>query len=319
MSYPLVSIICLCYNHERFIKEALDSVLAQTYPNIEIIIVDDSSTDSSVSFIREYCKAYPHIRFISTETNIGNCAAFNKGWHNTKGEFIIDFATDDILLPNRVEKQVAAFKQLDETYGVVYTDALYINDAGEPLQYHCKHDSKGKLISFAPSGDIFKELLLKYFICPPTMMMRRSVFEKLKGYDESLAYEDFDFWVRSSRYYKYYFLDTVTTQRRVHNASLSQGFYKPGNKLLRSTLQVCEKAVALVQTVKEKQALIKRLRYEARHAYLTNNYTEANQFLNLLKELKPLSISYRLLRYLNACKLDVSFIRRTYYNLRYRE
>ncbi len=317
MSYPLVTIICLCYNHERFIREALDSILAQTYPNLEIIIVDDSSTDNSVSIIKEYCLLHPQFRFISTGTNIGNCSAFNLGWRSSGGEFVIDFATDDVLLPSRVAKQVEAFEKLDKSYGVVYTDALYINDASRPIKYHSKHDKQGRFISFAPSGNIFKELLLQYFICPPTMMMRRSVFEVLGGYDETLAYEDFDFWVRSSRHFKYFYLDVVTTERRVHGASLSQGFYKAGNRLLPSTIKVCEKAMKLVQTEEEKEALVARVKYEARHAYLTNNYSEANQLFGILKELKPLNFSYKCLRFLNVLELDLSFVRKGYYKFRY--
>lgn len=292
-------------------------MLAQTYPNLEIIIVDDSSTDGSVGIIEAYCRSYPQLKFISTGVNIGNCAAFNKGWRNSDGDFIIDFATDDILLPDRVEKQVAAFRKLDENYGVVYTDALYIDDESKPIRNHFKRGNQGKLKSFAPSGNIFKELLLKYFICPPTMMMRRSVFELLGGYDETLAYEDFDFWVRSSRYFKYYYLDVVTTKRRVHGSSLSRGFYMPGNRLLQSTVKVCEKALALVQTEEEQEALVRRLKYEAFHAYFTRNHQEAQQLLALLKELKPLSIGYKLLGYLNDKRLDFSFIRRAYHKLRY--
>lgn len=317
MSYPLVTIICLCYNHERFIKEALDSVMAQTYPNLEIIIVDDYSTDNSVEIIAAYCQAHPFIRFISTGSNKGNCAAFNEGWRSASGEFIIDFATDDVLLPDRVEKQVAAFQSVDESYGVVYSDALYISDDSKPIRNHYKRDKQGKLLSFAPSGDVFKELLSRYFICPPTMMMRHTVLEKLNGYDETLAYEDFDFWVRSSRFFKYLYLDRVTTKRRVHDASLSRGFYKAGSRLLTSTIIVCEKATGLVQNTEERNALVQRLKYEARHAYLTGNYSETERFIFILKELKALSISYKVLAFLSSRKFDLRFIRKVYYRLRY--
>ena len=99
---PLVSVVCLCYNHARFLREALDSVLAQTYPNIEVIVVDDCSTDGSVSIIQEYIAKHPYIKFISTGHNRGNTTAFNMGWRASHGAYIIDFATDDALLPERV-------------------------------------------------------------------------------------------------------------------------------------------------------------------------------------------------------------------------
>ncbi|MDX5482224.1 MAG: glycosyltransferase, partial [Hymenobacteraceae bacterium] len=309
--------ICLCYNHERFLREALDSVLAQTYPHLEVIVVDDCSTDNSVSIIQEYLQQYPRLKFISTGHNRGNCAAFNIGWRSSKGEYVIDFATDDVLLPERVAQQITAFQQLDPSFGVVYTDAAYIDDSSVHIGYHNKRKPDGSLRSFAPSGDVFEALLSKYFICPPTMMMCRKVLEDLNGYDESLAYEDFDFWVRSSRGYKYFYLDRVTTQRRVHASSLSQGWYKAGNKLLASTVKVCEKAVHLVQSQEERMALTKRLQYEARHAYLTGNFREADRFFTLLQEVSGRTALYQFLRLLNTCKIDLGFLRRWYYRIRH--
>ena len=314
---PLVSIICLCYNHARFLREALDSVLSQTYPKIEVIVVDDCSTDGSVSIIQEYVIKHPHIRFISTGRNRGNTTAFNMGWRASHGEYIIDFATDDALLPDRVAQQVAAFEKLDQTYGVVYTDAVYINDDSIPIGYHYKRKRHRTLLAYAPSGDLFADLLRKYFICPPTMMVRRQVFDDLNGYDETLAYEDFDFWVRSSRIYNYFYLDEVTTKRRVHTRSLSQGWYKSGNKLLASTVKVCQKAVELVKTQSEQEALAERLKYEVRHAYLTGNFKEAEQFLNLLGQQGGITVLYQLLGALNKKRINLGFLRKVYHYLKY--
>jgi len=314
---PLVSVICLCYNHARFLREALDSVLAQTYPNIEVVVVDDCSTDGSVSIIQEYLGRHPGIRFISTGHNRGNTTAFNMGWRASHGAYIIDFATDDVLLPERVALQVEAFEQLDQTYGVVYTDAVYINDASAAIGYHYKRSPSGQLDAYAPSGDVFADLVGKYIICPPTMMVRRSVFEDLNGYDESLAYEDFDFWVRSSRLYNYFYLDAVTTKRRVHTSSLSRGWYKPGSKLLASTVKVCRKAAALVQAESEGEALAQRLKYEARHAYLTGNFNEAAQFLDLLRQQGGMPVLYQFLQVLNKSKINLGFLRKVYHYLKY--
>ncbi|MFD3002514.1 glycosyltransferase family 2 protein [Pontibacter toksunensis] len=314
---PLVSIICLCYNHERFLREALDSVLAQTYPNIEVIVVDDCSTDGSVPIIQEYLEKYPQLKFISTGHNRGNTTAFNMGWRASHGDYIIDFATDDVLLPERVTQQVEAFEELDSSYGVMYTDAEYISDEGAHIGYYYKRKPDGSLDAYAPSGEVFADLLGKYIICPPTMIVRRQVFEDLDGYDETLAYEDFDFWVRSSRTYHYHYLDKITTKRRVHTHSLSKGWYKAGNRLLASTVKVCRKAAALVRTEREREALVFRLKYEARHAYLTGNYTEAAQLLHLLRQQADMPVLYQFLEVLNKRKIDLSFLRRVYYYLKY--
>ncbi|GAB3201957.1 glycosyltransferase involved in cell wall biosynthesis [Pontibacter aydingkolensis] len=311
ITQPLVSVICLCYNHERFLADALDSVLTQTYPNIEIIVVDDCSTDGSITIINAYLAKYPQIRFISTGKNIGNCAAFNTGLNASSGDFIIDFATDDVLLPERITQQVEAFKKVDESYGVVYSDAEYITDTSEHLYFHSQKYKP------APDGDVFAEVLRRYFICPPTMLIRRAVFEDLGGYDAMLAYEDFDFWIRSARKYKYHYLDKITTQRRVHDKSLSRGLYKAGDKMLASTVIVCRKAADLVQNEMEKKALAQRLKYEARHAYLTGNFKEAADLLAILETISGLPVSYRLISSLNKRKVNLSFLRKLYHLLRY--
>lgn len=308
---PLVSVICLCYNHARFLRTALDSVAAQAYPNLEVLIVDDCSTDSSVSIIQEYLQRYPQWRFISTGHNIGNTRAFNMGWRASKGAFILDFATDDVLLPERIMQQVQLFAQLGATYGVVYSDAAYISDEGKFLYLHSQKYRP------APDGDVFAQVLQRYFICPPTMLMRRQVFEDLDGYDELLAYEDFDFWLRSSRTYKYAYLPLVTTQRRLHTQSLSASWYG-NNKLLASTVKVCRKAANLVQTPEERSALAARLRYEARHAYLTGNRQETAELLELLQRTTgKMPLAYAAIGWLNKYKIELGFLRRVYYRWRY--
>lgn len=312
MSLPRVSIICLCYNHERFLKEALDSALAQTYPNLELIVVDDSSTDNSPTIISEYCSQFPQIRYISTGQNVGNTKAFNIGWRASEGEFIIDFATDDVLLPDRVMKQVNHFLALDKSYGVVYSDAAYIDDQSRFLYLHSQKYKP------ATDGNVFREVLKRYFICPPTMMLRREVLEQLNGYDEALAYEDFDFWVRSARNWNYSYLPEVTTKRRLHHNSLSVQYYTSDGKMLRSTLLVCQKAAKLVKTEDEKTALAERLKYEIRHAYLTNHFTVTKQFLELLGRLAPhIGLPYSVIKWLCGKEISLSFIRSLYYSLRY--
>ena len=86
------------------------SVFQQTYSNIQVIIVDDCSTDGSVSIIKKIISRYSHqIQFVALKQNVGNCKAFNQGLALATGEFVIDFSTDDLMLPDRIEKQVEFF------------------------------------------------------------------------------------------------------------------------------------------------------------------------------------------------------------------
>ncbi|MFC6997630.1 glycosyltransferase family 2 protein [Rufibacter roseus] len=318
MNEPLVTIICLCYNHAKFLQEALDSVLAQTYSNLEVIVVDDASSDASAQVISEYVRRHPHIQFIQHHKNRGNCASFNEAFGQSRGEYIIDFATDDVLYPERVKEQVCAFQTLPQDYGVVYTDADLINEKSIFLRHFYQRSASGELVPEPAEGEVFAHVLSRYFICPPTMMIRRQVLEELNGYDLALAYEDFDFWVRSSRSWRYHYLDKVLCKRRVHIASLSQQVYKKGDRQLQSTIQVIQKAQKLVRTSVEKLALVKRVKYEARHAYFTSNYPEALQLLEILEEETSADAESRVMRWLAKKRVPLQFLRRWYHGWRYR-
>ena len=281
---PLVSIIALSYNHAAYIEEALQSIVNQTYPNIEVIVVDDASSDESQAVIRKFTHPYPKIQFIALKENIGNCKAFNLAYKLSKGKYIVDFALDDVLLPDRIEKQVAVFERLPADYGVVFSDVAFINLEGKRISAQYKRDDEGALLEKVPDGDVYEELLERYFISPPSMLVRREVFEKLDGYDESLAYEDFDFWVRSSRDFKYYFINEIQTLKRVlpnsHGSKFSQ---KRQYKMLESTLRVCEKALRLNKDQSENKALAKRIRYHMRQAFFTENFSIVKDFYLLMQ------------------------------------
>ena len=280
---PLVSIVALCYNHAPFVREALDSILAQNYPNLEVWLVDDASTDGSADILREYAARNPAWQLLLLPENLKNCRAFNRAFHQCRGEFVVDFATDDVLLPGRVAGQVAAFRALPASYGVVYSNAELIDEAGQLLRLHHRPDGRGQLRPRPASGWVFADVLDHYFICTPTMMMRREVLAGLGGYDEALSYEDFDFWVRASRDWQFHYQDEVTTRRRRHPRSMSTKAYQPNDPYLASNLAVCAKALALLRTPAERAALARCLRWELRQAVRRARHPEARQAFALLR------------------------------------
>jgi len=281
---PLVTIVALCYNHAPFLVEALNSILAQTYPHLEVILVDDASTDSSVAILKQYAAAHPTWQLLLLPHNIGNCAAFNQAYRQSKGAFLIDFATDDVLLPERVTQQVAAFQKLGAAYGVVYSDAELIDANSQFVRHHYRREANGQLHPRPASGDVFADVLSRYFISTPTMLMRRATLDDLGGYDETLAYEDFDFWVRAARTWRFYFLDAVTTRKRLHSAAMSRRGYRPNDPYLASTIRICQKALVLCRTPAEKAALTIRLRWELRQAVRWRNFREAQELYKLLQQ-----------------------------------
>jgi len=317
MEPPLVSVICLCYNHARFVREAVVSVVGQTYKNLQIIVADDSSKDDSVSEIQKLKVEYPFLEILILPKNVGNCKAFNEAYKLAKGKFIIDFATDDVMMPTRIDKQISYFKQCDQNVGVVFTDAMYINEEGEFLRYHFEHLFKKNLISHIPQGDVYRDVLATYFIPGPTMMVRREVLDYLNGYDETLTYEDFDFWVRSARVYQYRYIDEKLTSIRKLRQSMSTGWYVPGDRQLYSTYLVCRKAQQLIQNEGDREALIKRIRYEFRQSVLSGNYTEAKLFESLLEELHGVQVGDRILSLANHLRIPLSALRKWYHLVRY--
>ncbi len=304
---PLVSILCLCYNHQKFLEEALLSVIQQDYPNKEIIVIDDFSTDESVVEIEKLLKKYPELVFIRNSSNMGNCASFNQGFALSKGSYIIDFATDDVMLAGKITKQVEKFLLLPENYGVVYSDAEVISEDGTFLSYHHKGTSKE---FYHPEGDVFKFVLGKYFICPPSIMMRRSVLEFTGGYDATLAYEDFNFWVVSSRDFFYAYIPEPLVKRRVVKKSFSQAFYTRNNThLFGTTLHVLGKAYRLCRDLEERKILSGRVKFEMRHAMLMEEFSLAPGYKELLGKLNSFKgLEIHLLYFIAKYKIRLFWI-----------
>ncbi|GAB3847448.1 glycosyltransferase [Hymenobacter terrigena] len=281
---PIVTIVALCHNHAPFLREALDSIVAQTYPHLEVWLVDDASTDNSPDILREYAAQNPTWHLLLLPENVGNCRAFNTAFFQSKGEFVIDFATDDVLLPARVAQQVAQFQAAAPEVGVVYSNCELIDEAGHSLGLHHRPDGPGQLKPAPANGWVFADVLRRYFISTPTMMMRRACLESLGGYDETLAYEDFDFWVRASRDWQFLYLDEVTTRKRKHPRSMSAKAYQRHDPYLASTIRVCDKALDLASTYAERAALATRLRWELRQALRHRHATQGRALYALIRQ-----------------------------------
>lgn len=314
---PLVSVVCLCYNQRLYLREAIESVLKQTYDHLQVILIDDASSDGSQAELQKIASENPSFDLILLPQNLGNCKAFNVALKKVKGDYVIDFAVDDVMKPSHIEKLVNRFQQLDESYGVVFTDATYIDAQGKFLRTHFEHLLKKKLIHSIPEGDIFRQVLTTYFIPGPTTMVRKKVMDDLGGYDESLAYEDFDFWLRSSRKYKYAFLNENEMLVRKSKTSMSAKLYRQGDRQLHSTYLICRKVKTLCQNEEDLKALKNRVMYEFRQAVFSENRREANLFADLLNELNFKTVQYFLLKILNALPFPWRILRRLYHQWKY--
>jgi glycosyltransferase involved in cell wall biosynthesis len=287
---PLVTVICLAFNHEKFVTETLNSVMEQNYQPIELIIVDDCSNDNTKLEIKKWLLGHSDVQFITNEINIGNTKSFNNALKNSKGEFIIDLAADDLLLPNGIQMQINAFqKSKFKNLGVVYGNAEIINENGSFNSFYFPVDTNGKVISKRTIGDIYSSVLSTGdSICSVSALIKKSVFDYLGGYDETLAYEDLDSWIRASREFEFDFIDEILVKKRTVSNSLGSNFLKKNHKINISTYKILKKALKLNRSKVEDLALQKRVHHEIIHSF-------KNQSLNLfIKNIGlRLSISWR--------------------------
>lgn len=323
MYQVLVSIVGISYNQVSFIEEALTSILQQNYPHIELIVVDDASSDKSQEIIKYFFKIHQvdfPIHFIFHQENQGNCKSFNEALALCKGKYIIDFALDDVMLPERISKQVAFFEQCSPQTGIIFSNAEIISEKSDFIQYHYAINSEKKAIKPPPQGKVFRNILEKYFICPPTMMLRKTMLIELGGYDENLAYEDFDLWIRASQKYEFAYQDFVSTCYRKNPKSLSQQFYtKRKNTLLASTLLVLEKAYQYCQYDLDFKVLVKNIEYHQRQCFFSENFELLEKYSNFLKKanLKNYrSILSEIIALLGKLRVRVSFFYQWYLKLR---
>ena len=288
---PLVSIICLAYNHENFVVETLNSVIQQNYQPIELIIVDDYSKDRTKLEINNWLLSHPEVQFIANEFNIGNTKSFNIALKIAKGEYIIDLAADDLLLPNGIQMQINAFqKSKFKNLGVVYGNAEIINEDGSFNSFYFPVDKNGKVISKRIIGDIYSSVLSTGdSICSVSALFKKSVFDFLGGYDETLAYEDLDSWIRASREYEFDFIDEVLVRKRMVTNSLGSNFYKKKHKINISTYKILKKAIKLNRSKMEDLALLKRVHHEIIHSFRNQSWTLLIKNINL-----KLVISWRI-------------------------
>tara|TARA_Y100000741_G_scaffold362894_1_gene349762 strand:- start:2614 stop:3567 length:954 start_codon:yes stop_codon:yes gene_type:complete len=209
ISSPLVSIIMNCYNGEKYLKEAVDSVIAQTYKNWEIIFFDNASTDRSKEIINSYKN--DKIKFFSSKINITLGKARNKAISKCSGLFIAFLDVDDLWLPKKLEKQIPLFE--NSKVGVVICDTFFFeNDKNVKQLYKFKKP---------PTGNVFSDLLMNSFISLETVIIRKKCLKKLDHFfDERFSMiEEYDFFLRILLNWELNYVDEVLAKWRIHSSS----------------------------------------------------------------------------------------------------
>jgi len=210
-----VSIIVPTYNRAHLVTETIDSILAQTVKDFELIVVDNESTDNTEEVIKSYTDG--RIRYFQHQNNGLVAVNRNYGISKANGEYIAFCDDDDLWMPEKLERQVKLL-DLNKELGLVYSDCYLIDENG-----NLKRDtllSGSKLLR----GNVFDKLFQSYnFIPMPTVMIRREVLSKVGGFDPKyIIAQDYDLWLRIAEHYPIDFTEEPLAKYRIHGGSVSR-------------------------------------------------------------------------------------------------
>jgi len=216
---PLVTIGVSSFNYSRFIDNSLNSLLTQTYKNTEIIIIDDCSSDDCPQKIEAWIKRNNiTCTYIRHEKNQGITKTTNEIVRLAKGKYITFLATDDMMMPDRVEKQVNQLEEAGEEYGLSYSDVELIDEDDNVLGSDFYRPEAARRVII--EGDALKEYAEAQFrFTTPSMMVRKSVYDKVGLYNEKVMIEDYDFFIRLFAVYKVKYCTSQTIKYRVKKFS----------------------------------------------------------------------------------------------------
>lgn len=243
VTLPLVSVIVPCYNHAAYVEQALNSIIADTYSNKEIVIIDDGSKDNSKMIIEQWIshhKTEIAVNFTSRE-NRGLCATLNELVKNSKGKYLVCLASDDALFNNTIAERVERLETL-EPHGklVLVSDAMVVDEDDNVVSDSSMTAyNKGIKNRYMIEEGILYETILNPSISGATVIMNRKIFEKIGPYPEDLRAEDWYFYQRAASIYSIAFYDKIVSLYRVHSGSSS------GAKASLNTQLMLAKAMTL--------------------------------------------------------------------------
>lgn len=245
MSNPLVSVCINAYNAEKYIRETVDSVLNQTYTNLQIIVVDDCSTDNTYEILKSIDDPRLEIYRLPYNCHISN--ACNEGFKHVKGEYVAHLDADDLWVPEKIEKQVE-FLESNSNYGACFTHVDVIDDEGNIGG--SDYDSFRELFAFTnhSQSSMYRFFFDKYNrLCHSSSVIRRELVKQVGNHDVSFLYlHDFDYWMRLLTVTPIFILPERLTLYRQHqesNSDMSQdkwiGHDTEKMRLLYKTIEMC--------------------------------------------------------------------------------
>lgn len=210
---PKISVLMTVYNSEKFLAEAISSVLQQTFSDFELVILDDCSKDSSWSIIERFAQQDARIRPIKNEQNLGGCENLNKGLRLLRGEYMARHDNDDWSYPDRLQKQFDFLEEHPEV-GIIGGSIEIIDVSGKKI---------GKRIYNLSDNDVRKKIFRYSPFAHPLVMMRKSILDQVGCYyDASFApADDYELWFRIGKVAKFANISDVLLKYRVVPGSIT--------------------------------------------------------------------------------------------------
>lgn len=250
---PKITVLLPVYNAEKYLKEAIDSILSQTYDDFELWIFNDGSTDNSLQIIQSFDD--DRIRLFDNKINKGYVHYLNYGLENAKTPYIARFDADDIAMPNRFEEQLN-FLEKNKNYAIVGTQAFLLQNSQKTTQ----------LLSFLPTN-IQEIKLFSYFSCPfihPSVMFRQDILQYFRYNNIFMPAEDYELWSRIIQKYPVANIAKPLLYYRVHSTNIS------------TTKRTCQlKSIRAIYQTLLKQSGMNFKEYELEsHLKLSGSYTD---------------------------------------------
>jgi glycosyltransferase involved in cell wall biosynthesis len=263
---PTVSVVIAAYNAVKYLDMAIDSVLAQSFRDLEVIVVDDGSTDATEVMMSKYG---PPVRYLR-QANAGVSIARNRGLETSTGRYVAFLDADDTWLPGKVERQVAALTG-ERRSRACYSAYIVCSEALEPITVKRSRRHGSSLEDLLLAGNVIGS------IC--TVMCERSLFDAVGGFDPALSQcADWDMWVRLATATEFLYVDEPLVTYRQHGASMS----RDAPLLERDSVRVLEKGFALEGLSPSLRAKRRRA-FGRNYAVLAGTYFHAHRYGDFIR------------------------------------
>jgi len=288
---PLISVITPTYNRASYLPETIESVLSQNYRNLEHIIIDDGSSDTTRNLVNAYLDK-GKIRYFY-QKNSGQSIARNKGLKEAKGEFVCFLDSDDRWLPNKLRKQLNAFL-VNPDVDIVYGDYIFIDEQGNEIS----HNNMSRY-----SGNITKPLLKDNFVSMNTTMTRTTKLKAISGFNENIEVaDDYDLWLRLSVESRFLYIPELLAEYRIMNKQLSSNKSKRFASNEKTLLSFFDSNPNLLNPEERKDALNFFYTRATRHFSHEGNWDEEKKYL--IKAFQNNALSRRNYRVLLRCIIN---------------